>query len=191
MTFSLYLTGVPAVGKSTLASAIATKARAARFSYGEILTEALKGQVGSQVALRERSAEVITPANVRAADLLIRNELLRLRGVQSAVVDSHALTAENYGLRAVPYSWAEVVLYPYTHIVCLTAPDGVISDRLRTSSEGRRVQDSFDMSLHQGLQSSLALGYAAALGVPIAFIRADRERNLVLADVLAFVGHDE
>lgn len=188
MTFSLYLTGVPAVGKSTVARAIEASTGAARYSYGEILTAALHDRVRTQVELRERSGSVITPADVEAADRFVRTELRANLGIRNSVVDSHALTAEAYGLRAVPFARRHLTDLGFTHIVCLTAPEEVIRERIRVGGDGRRVQDQTDFQLHQSLQASLALNYAVELGVPVGFIRADRALDSVVADIRGLVG---
>ncbi|SDG95327.1 AAA family ATPase [Microbacterium pygmaeum] len=189
MTFSLYLTGVPAIGKSSIATELEARTDALRLSYGEILTRMLADRVKSQTELRERSASVISPADVAGADEWIKGELCRLSGLKNTVVDSHALTAESYGLRAVPYRADELTELPFTHIVCLTGPHATVRERVQLNALGRRAQDETDMGLHQSLQSSLALSYAITLGVPVAFIRADRPLGEVTADILRFVGY--
>ncbi|WP_157811274.1 ATP-binding protein [Microbacterium lacus] len=188
MTFALYLTGVPGVGKSTVARLVESTAGAARYSYGEILTAALGDRVRTQAELRRESSSVISAADVAAADSFVRQELKQNRGRRHSVVDSHAVTAETYGMRAVPFARADLAALAISHIVCLTASENVIRTRLRDASEGRREQDSTDFELHQGLQASLALAYAVELGVPVGFIRADRPLDTVMSDVLKFVG---
>lgn len=187
MSFALYLTGIPAVGKSTVAQALEAAAGAVRYSYGDLLSKRLANTVSSQRHLREMSAEVITPEDVLAVDNFVCDELSRLKGLRNAVVDSHALTAEAYGLRAVPYGARDLARFPYTHIVCLTAPEDTVRERIRVAADGRRLQDQTDFHLHQSLQSTLALTYAVMLAVPVAFVRADRETADIVEDISGFV----
>lgn len=188
MYFALYLTGVPAVGKSTVARSLERATGALRLSYGEILTDRLIDRVSSQAELRAKSATVISAQDVRDADDFIATAVRSAAGVRNVVVDSHALTAESYGLRAVAYSPQNLVDIPMTHVVCLVAPTEVIRERVRLRDDGRRAQDAHDLDLHSSLQASLALSYASTWAVPVAFVRADRAPAVVFSDVVDFIG---
>lgn len=188
MTFALYLTGVPGVGKSTVARALESTTGAVRLSYGEILTGNLRDRVADQAELRNRSAEVISADDVRLADEFVATTVRAAAGRRNVVVDSHALTAESYGLRAVTYTPKALADLPFTHVVCLVAPVEVIERRVAVRSDGRRVQDQHDLGMHASLQANLALTYSFVLGVPVAFVRSDRAESEVVSDVTAFVG---
>jgi adenylate kinase len=187
VTFVLYLTGVPAVGKTSLAIALERRVGAVRLSYGDILTQTLSAKVDNQRQLRERSADVISARDVIETDQLVAASILRASAASDVVVDSHALTAETYGLRAVPYSATGLLAMGFTHIVCLTAPPEIVRNRIDRQADGRRGQDEWDMLSHAALQAGLALSYAHTLGVPFAFLRSDRDLAEVVDDVVAFV----
>jgi adenylate kinase len=188
LPFALYLTGAPAVGKSTAAGRLAQTTDAEFLSYGQILTERLSGVVGTQEQLRERSAEVIATEQVRVVDEFVRERVAYLSGKRNLVVDSHAVTAEKFGFRAVPYSASMFRDIGFTHIACLFAPAEVVAARIAASPGGRPVlsQDSLDM--HAQLQASLALSYAHSSGLPIAFIDAQGAPDEVVEAIARFVG---
>jgi len=190
MTFDLYLTGAPATGKSTVGAALAKISGAELLSYGSLLTDELSrlGLVSDQVDLRERSAQVISSTHVTDLDEVVARRVERGRGISSTIVDSHALTAEEYGFRALPYSSDTLSRISFTHVVCLFAPSKVIAGRFKADKGGRRELSRELLDIHAQLQSSLALTYAHSLGVPIGFVDANRPLDDVVAAVHEFVG---
>lgn len=188
--FSLYLTGAPATGKSTVAQAIATRTNGQYLSYGSILTDRLSRVVENQAELRAKSSLVVSRAEVFAADALVESVITRASRESNVVVDSHAITREPFGFRAVPYGFDQWTRMPYTHIVCLWASREVIRSRIETAADGRPLLTDDEFDMHSQLQSSLALTYAHTGGVPIAFINSAVALDEVIERVISFVESD-
>jgi adenylate kinase len=96
------LTGAPGVGKSTFRTALAYRFPALQaFDYGKLLLErkAAEGVKMEYRELREKSSSVITPTDVGSIDDWVIQRISELRQHSDVVLDSHALTAESYGLR--------------------------------------------------------------------------------------------
>ena len=183
----IYLTGAPATGKSTTAAALANEVGAIRLSYGELLTEQLSDKVADQTELRSRSSGVITPSDVERADLVMIERIRTLRETSMVVVDSHALTFESFGFRAVPYSADQLRSIGYTWIICLYASPSVLRARIVANPGGRPLPSDEDLMRHEQLQASLALAYAHTLGIPVAFIDSGVELKTVTGRILQLV----
>ncbi|WP_196802841.1 ATP-binding protein [Cryocola sp. 340MFSha3.1] len=182
--FRLYLTGAPGSGKSTAGRALAELVGGQYVSYGDLLTKNLG--VSSQEELRRRSAAVISPEDVVRADEHVREAIGDMSG--DVVVDSHVVTRELYGFRAIPFDPPTLRAMRFTHVVCLLVPGAVIHDRIARESGGRPLltPDQFDQ--HSALQSSFAVAYSHTAGVPAAFLEANLPVEDVVATIAKFVG---
>lgn len=170
----VYLTGAPAVGKSTTATTLCGLIGAELFSYGAVLTERLRARVSDQAELRALSSQVISAADVAAADALLLEATTRTRdNAGSMIVDSHAVTKEPYGFRCVPYDHATLAAVGYTQLVCLYVDPDVMAARIRADASGRPLPSVKDLEAHTEMQRSLTLTYAHSLGCPAYFVRAD------------------
>lgn len=189
MSFALYLTGAPASGKSTAAALAGDKLKARVLSYGELLSERLHARVGSQAELREHSSKVIAPDDVFEVDQYVREQVRRLRQRhQNVIVDSHALTAERYGFRAVPYS-AEVFGHiGYTHVACLEVSPEITRARIEKRAQGRPLLSEQGFAAHAQLQAALALAYAHSGGIPFALIDSSGTSETTVSTLAEFVG---
>ncbi|MRK01958.1 AAA family ATPase [Aeromicrobium sp. S22] len=165
----IYLTGPPGIGKTTLAGGLERLAGAEVISYGSLLTKTHK--VIDQADLRRQSAQVITPSSVQDIDRAMAERVAQ--SVRSVVViDSHALTRERYGFRAIPYDVATLRSLGLTTVVCLFADPATVGRRHDVDRAGRREGTPFHLSTHMDLQASLALTYSHTAGVPVHFIDA-------------------
>jgi adenylate kinase len=184
----VYLTGAPATGKSTLARLLGDSYGFLVLSYGELLTQQLAHVVADQVELRERSAEVISTQQIVDLDAHLASRVTEAvtRG-QSVVIDSHAVTAERYGFRVIPYQPAGLVGMKITHLVCLYASTSELQRRVGLDAGGRRLLVEGELERHSRLQESLTLAYSHTLGVPAYFVDADDGEASVAAEVASLL----
>lgn len=164
----VYLTGPPASGKTSISEALATSYGATVYSYGALLTERIEA-ARDQAELRSRSADLVRSSDVEDLD----EELVRRVQKSDAdliVIDSHAVTKEVWGFRAIPYSSADISGLGITHIICLYASAESIASRITQNAGGRPLPGASEIDTHQQLQNSLALAYSHTLGVPIYFV---------------------
>lgn len=169
----IYLTGAPGVGKSTTAETIGSACGARVLSYGAILTK--RAEVATQEELRERSAEVIASKDVR--DLDDEMSTLVAASASACVIDSHALTVEPWGLRAIPFSPLSLARVGITAVACLYLDEEILRNRVIGDPRGRRILTVSELRMLQQLQASLALTYAHTLGVPFYLLDAAEQTD--------------
>jgi adenylate kinase len=180
----IYLTGAPATGKTTCGTMLARETGMTMFSYGAELTRRLADRVGSQEELRQRSAAVITAADVVALDqeLVERTAAARVAG-PGLVVDSHAVTKEHYGFRCIPYSPEHLSSLGFTAIVCLFVAAEEVARRISEEPLGRPLPTLAQLAMHDEMQRSLAITYAHRLGVPVHLVDASAEPAVVVTQI--------
>lgn len=170
----IYLTGAPAAGKTSLSSGLKERVPTLEiFEYGARLTAHVQGRLGrslEQSDLRRRSAGVVRPEDVAEVDRLLIDFVDEHRGHSPVLIDSHAVTREEYGFRVTPYSLRDFERLGPTQIwVLYTSPD-IALQRIGAAPAGRRPVSYWEAGFHAALQSSVAATYAMQLGVPLQVI---------------------
>lgn len=173
----MYLTGVPAAGKSSVSRALhEVVAPLAVFEYGQRLTEYLaRGRAGlTQTGIREQSARVVTPQDVAAVDRQLIEFVETERERSHVLIDSHPVTKERYGFRVTAYSLEGIRRLAPTMICMLYTPPAVALERIGADPGGRPMISEFEAQFHTELQASVAATYAVGLGVPMYLIDSSR-----------------
>lgn len=165
----ILLTGAPGTGKSTLRRTLGQRiSRLRHFDYGELLLRS-KEREGTQLTyekLREQSAAVITPSDVSNTDDRVIREVTHVRSEAHVIIDSHALTRETYGFRAIPFSLQQLGRLGLDAIIALRCEPGELLRRVESDRGGRRKLTPDLASEIQTLQESLCLVYAVTCGCP-------------------------
>ncbi len=187
----ILLTGAPGVGKSTLREGLVQRLpKLQAFDYGRLLLE-LKATAGVKLTyeeLREKSATVVGPSDVSAIDEKVIERVGELRHDSDVLVDSHAFTAEDYGLRAVPYSLPQLQRLKLDGIIVLHCDPQILNDRNQSNPEGRRNIGIELLGELQVLQESVGLFYAISCGCPIFVLDVtQRSRGQVLEAAAAVI----
>lgn len=139
------------------------------FDYGQLLLnrKKLEGADLTYEELRENSAAVITPKDVVNTDDWVVSEISRLRLASHIIIDSHALTREAYGFRAIAFSQRHLQDLKLDGVLILRCDPDVLIARVSSDPRGRR-----DMTIElareiQTLQAALGLNYGVACGCPV------------------------
>lgn len=150
------------------------------WEYGARLTTFLQDRgasVSSQDELRAHSAKIATPDDINALD----EELLRwwgqarMRG--SAVIDSHAVTKEDYGFRVTAFSIEQFQqLAPDEIWLFYTAPE-VALERISRAPGGRPMISVEEARMHTAAQASVASTFAIASGCPLYMFDTDTDQD--------------
>ena len=183
----VYLTGAPASGKSSVTKALAgLVAPLEVFEYGERLTQYLADRGDrslTQQRLRRHSAALARPDDIRVVDRLLLTFVAKKRSRSHVVIDTHAVTKEQYGFRVTPYSLRQFSsLSPDAICVLYTSPD-VSVERIGRTPGGRPQITEWEAGFHSGLQASVAVTYGMSLGVPVYFVDSTPPIDQVAAEV--------
>ena len=106
------LTGAAGTGKSTL-SRLAESAipNLKKIDFGQLLLQLKREQGYPELTyeeLRKRSADIVTSEDVRITDQKLIDSLPERRRHNHVLIDSHAVTKEEYGFRITHYSSDEL-----------------------------------------------------------------------------------
>jgi adenylate kinase len=186
------LTGAPGTGKSTLRRSLESCIPGLQhFDYGELLLRRKKQQ-GIQLRydeLREQSSSVISSKDVADTDDWVAAEIGRSRVRSDVIIDSHALTREEYGFRAIPYSVHQLDAIKFDAIIALRCD---LIARVAADRGGRR-ELSVELAREiQTLQEALCLHYAVGCACTAFVIDTSKqtaeEVSAVAARILKQIG---
>ena len=189
------LTGPPASGKSTLRrSLLECFAELECVDYGEELLKlkAAEGHTLSYTELRTASAQVISPSHVSTLDEQVISRVEAERTSKHLILDSHAVTREEHGFRAVPFSLAQLRRLQFDLVIVLRCDPNDTISRINRDSRGRREVTPELAREHQAMQESIALTYAVICGCPIhvfdSSVLNERELLVAVSELLAESG---
>jgi len=185
----IYLTGVPASGKSSISSQIQNERpdEVIVFEYGKELTKYLieKGaRLGSQNELRQISSGIVTKDDISALDSRLLDFAHAQRSSKHVIIDSHAVTKELYGYRILPFSVEQIKTLNPSKIVVLYAENEVIIKRISEDGQGRPLISPFEADMHTYLQAAVAINYGMNLHTPIYYLDSARPREQIKASFL-------
>lgn len=166
----ILLTGAPATGKSTLGRELRTKIPGLIvFDYGELLRQrkAASGATISYEELRSRSAAVIHATDVKSTDEMLIEKVAESRAQSHVIIDSHAVTRETFGFRAVPFSHDQLTRLKLDGVLVLRCSIEVMLERIAKAPEGRQGISSSLATEHQLLQECVGMTYGITCGCPV------------------------
>jgi adenylate kinase len=173
----VYLTGAPASGKSTLSEAIAAKfPEICLFTYSKELSRCISRKLGceyDQVAMRRESARLIAPEAVAEVDQELVEFVAANRREKHVIIDSHAVTKEDWGFRVTPFSAPMLAKVAPDLIVTLFASPQITINRILEDPRGRPQPTVFEAESHTNLQASVAITYSILGGCPAYFLNSD------------------
>lgn len=185
----IYLTGAPAAGQSTTAKLLARRVSPLEvFEFGERLTAHLVAKDGRAIVqedVRRRSASVVTPTDMRAADRLLLEFATEAWRRAPVVIDSHPVTKESFGFRITPYALDDFARLAPTQIWVLYADPETTVARIGRDKQGRLAITAAEAALHTQLQASVAATYGMRVGTPVHLFNTSRLPPEQVAAMLA------
>lgn len=164
------ITGAAGTGKSTLSREANSRIRPLhRVDFGQLLLERkiAQGFVGlTYEKLRAESATLISSEDVRAVDSSLIESLPKLRRTTHVLIDSHAVTREQYGYRITHYSSDDLSRIALDGVVVTYCDPAELVDRHKRNPQGRPPITLFEAQHHMALQEAVAVHYAIACGCP-------------------------
>lgn len=184
----VYLTGAPASGKSSMTRMLADRVPDLLvWEYGARLTEHAMSKstaVYGQSDVRARSSAVISPEDVADVDRALLAFVEEHRGRRPILIDSHAVTKENFGFRITPFSLEQFGRLAPDEIWVFYASPEETRRRIGIDAGGRPMVSEDDAQTHSALQASVAATYGMSLGRPVYMFDTGASRQ-GLADLLA------
>lgn len=173
----VYLTGMPASGKTTTATALVeARPDAVVLEYSMLLSDWLTKKHGREVGhreLRQASSGIITKEDVQAVDEELLQRAAEARRSNPVVVVSHPATREPYGFRVLMFPQEQLRRLAPSAICMLICAPKTISDRVRENAEGRPTDTDFETTVHTNIQIAVATAYSATVGAPLYFVQTD------------------
>lgn len=183
----VYLTGAPATGKSTLCRQLVAEVSDLKlFSYGAELRDLVNRRAASSMTatgIREKSAEVVRPEDVRELDDRLVAWVTDQRARHPIVIDSHPVTKEVYGFRVTAFSAEQVRLLTPDVVICLYAAPEELERRIRADPQGRPLPSLHELSLHNQAQVDVAVQYGVLLGRTSYLVDSARPQAELVATV--------
>jgi adenylate kinase len=183
----LLVTGLPASGKTTLVQLLEKKVHPIRHvNFGRLILE-VRQHTDPTATHDQLRASPTTTASVdyiqQARELLlqvVRNE----RDATNIVIDSHAVSADDYGFRVTPDSHSFLQELRLDAILILQVDYQELYSRLNKDKSGRRQVSLSRLQSYQSLQDSVAIAYSVVTGCPVFAIDANDTPSAVLDKTL-------
>lgn len=183
----IYVTGAPATGKSTLVANLRKRIVPLEvYTYSKILADYVGQKYSRQFSenqMREQSAKLITPADVKTVDEYLVESVKAKRDISHVVIDSHPVTKEDYGFRVTPFTLSLLSAISPTLICVLYAESNVVIERIKSNRQGRPIVSTFEADFHCNLQASVAISYSIQLGVPVFFYNSDKSPDSLADEI--------
>ena len=188
----IYLTGAPASGKSSASKALTKRVSALQiFEYGEQLADLVatrSGEALNQQDLRQMSAQKASPEDIQRLDMILINEVQSWRRNAHVIIDTHAVTKENYGFRITPFALKDFTKLNPTQIWVLYTSPEIAVERIGRDPQGRPTVTAAEAALHAQLQAMVATSYATQLGLPVYFFDTGRPLDELVEELACRFG---
>lgn len=166
----IYLTGVPASGKTSLATRLEERIKPLiRLDYGQTILEHKQRLLKNMKYddLRKKSSSIIYIEDVRKLDTSLIEKVNKLRTTTNILIDSHATTKEEYGFRMIPFTMDILTKLKLDAVIALHSSFENIEKRIATKPQGRPLITIDEFNQHLFLQDSLAVLYGVVCNCPI------------------------
>ena len=170
----IYLTGVPASGKTTLTQQlISLQKNIMALSYSEVLSKYLSEKNGKPLEiqdLRKQSESIITPNDIRMVDNKIKKIIKKYSEKKHIILDAHAVTTEMYGVRTTPFDERTLKEINFDMLVVLYADPQLIISRICEKPSGRRKLCQHEVVNAMSILNSVIINYGLILKRPVYFL---------------------
>lgn len=183
----ILLTGVPATGKTTLASLLKDTIHPLHVvSFGRLILEVARQNnpdVTYEEIRRNPTQKAKTDLIGEAVRLLLQ-DIKKQRESTNIIIDSHAVAIDSYGFRITPDSYSFLEQVKYDAVIVLHAPHSEITKRIAAKPDGRRSINYDDIALLESLQDSVAIAYGVASNCPVFILNAPKTNRELIKGAL-------
>jgi len=184
----ILLTGIPAVGKSTVANEVARRVRRLTVvHFGTLIQGSIRNLLRKRVKeyqLRGGVSTFVTPEVLDEARQDLINVLWAKRKEMHVLLDSHAVSRVAYGFRSTPDAPGYLQNLDLDLVIQLYAAPNVVEQRRQRHPDGRPSSVENDMTRYEFLQAAVSTFYAATSSCPLCFVDASGRLKDVVARVI-------
>ena len=171
----IFLTGIPAAGKTTLAYALQERTGLRRLSVGDFVAEAAR-ELHPNLTRRDLRADpdrFAPPPVVATACRRLAREANMQAQHGDVLVESHAVTPTPEGARSTPFHPDTLEILAFDGVVVLHTKIELVAARLTSGGHGRRALRETELHALQVMQDAVAVAYSVALGCPLCVLEGD------------------
>jgi len=173
---SIYLTGAPATGKSTILKILSEESDKIKiFEYGKEMAKHLSLQNKSiieQSSMKGGIESLVAQNDIDAIDKKMKIFIDEHIGNYHTIIDTHQITKEEYGFKLKTFSFEQLKELRIDEIWVLYCDSKTVQKRVRLNSEGRPIIEDYESDFHSYAQSHLAILYSMIKDVPIYFFNS-------------------
>lgn len=173
---SIYLTGAPATGKSTVIKLLSEESDKIKvFEYGKEMAKhlSIKNKSNIEQSLMKSGIEsLVTENDINIVNEKMKDFIDKNIGSYHTIIDTHQITKEKYGFKLKTFSSEQLTELRIDEIWVLYCDSKVIKERIILKSGGRPITEEFESDFHSYTQSNLAILYSMIKDVPIYFFNS-------------------
>lgn len=187
------MTGVPGVGKSTIARNIETRIRPiVRIGFGELIFEVKQqqGTTENYEQLRATPDKSITINYVSRAEEILLNRVAKFRHTTNILLDSHAVVNSYFGFRIVPeindFERAKI-----DAIIVIHTPFEIVEQRVIREPKGRNLISKQSFEKYQTMQDAVAIHFSLMSRCPMYVVETDDDLSKsvsILIEIFESIG---
>ncbi len=189
----LMLTGAAGTGKSTLSKELQKRLHPLkRVDFGQLLLERKirHGHPGlTYEDLRRDSARLVTSEDVRAVDQELIESLPSMRREGHILIDSHAVTQEQFGYRITHYSFEQLKSLALDAVIVTYCHPAELVARRQRDPGGRPRLNEFEAQHQMALQEAVAVNYAITCGCRCYVLNSAQPVESLAAEISTIVGN--
>lgn len=170
------VTGLPGSGKTTFLQELTMLFDpTTQLGFGTLIHDATKSTDPDITydQLRTSPTRVAGPTYIDEARQALLQTVGLARASTNIFIDSHAVTADDYGFRVTPDSYAFLRQLDLDAILVLHVRQTILMQRLEQSDCGRRQVNFDQFDTYRQLQDSVCIAYAVVTGCPVFVLDAN------------------
>lgn len=187
MTYkTIYMTGAPAAGKSTLAASLSrTFENVEVFEYGArmslwLSTKADTAGAVKQDELRSGTDRLVTRTDICRINTEMDAWIHERSSLSHLIIDSHQVTIEEFGLIYEPFTNEELRALRIDEIWVIDVDPSIAIDRIARDPKGRTLPNEHTALMHSISQMSVATAYGAMKCVPVVVMDGGQDEDCIL-----------
>lgn len=178
----IYLTGVPASGKSTFCERLRTQVpKVETFSYSEVLLRQIqKRSTLTHSDISSGNLNLVSHEDISNADNELATAIERAKG--PVIVDSHAVNGNNGRWRISPFKRPILARCGFTRIILLKIPHEEYLARVSSFTRGRPTMNEYEFTQMDRYQEAVAVSMSVTLGASCYIYHLDGDVQSVVAE---------